>query len=152
MLVWRICKARFAESALSGEGARLFAGRWNQQGVPLVYTSNSLALAAIELFVHLDPSAAPDDLVSIRIEVPEELKMDRVEVKDLPKDWRRMDSDQLREIGSAWAISRRSAALEVPSAAVEGEWNILLNPAHSDFNKIKVIKENPFHYDERMFR
>ena len=62
------------------------------------------------------------------------------------------DSDQLREIGSAWAISRRSAALEVPSAAVEGEWNILLNPAHSDFNKIKVIKENPFHYDERMFR
>lgn len=152
MLVWRICKARFAESALSGEGARLFAGRWNQQGVPLVYTSNSLALAAIELFVHLDPSAAPDDLVSIRIEVPEELKMDRVEVKGLPKDWRRMDSDQLREIGSAWAISRRSTALEVPSAAVEGEWNILLNPAHSDFNKIKVIKENPFLYDERMFR
>ena len=152
MLVWRICKARFAESALSGEGARLFAGRWNQQGVPLVYASNSLALAAIELFVHLDPSDAPDDLVSIRIEVPEELKMDRVEVKDLPKDWRRMDSDQLREIGSAWAISRCSAALEVPSAAVEEEWNILLNPAHSDFNKIKVIKENPFHYDERMFR
>jgi RES domain-containing protein len=152
MYVWRICKARYAESALSGEGARLFAGRWNRQGVPVVYTSRSLALAAVELFVHLDPSNAPADLVSLCIEIPSRLKIDRVQVEDLPALWRRMDSDRLREIGGSWVASMRSVGLEVPSAAIDGEWNVLLNPAHPDFRHVTNLKAKAFLYDERMFR
>ena len=63
MQIWRICRERFADEAFSGTGARRFGGRWNSPGVPMVYASSSLALAAIELFVHLEPNQQPSDLV-----------------------------------------------------------------------------------------
>jgi RES domain-containing protein len=152
MHVWRISKAKFAESAFSGEGARLFDGRWNFEGVPMVYTSSSLALAAIEFFVHLDPSDAPDDLVSMKAELPDELRMERTHEGQLPPNWRRVDNNYLQKLGSDWAKSKSSVVLLVPSAVVEEEWNVLLNPRHPDFAAIAVEPAKPFRYDERMFK
>lgn len=152
MDVWRLSKARFAGSAFSGEGARLFEGRWNFAAVPMVYTSTSLALAAIEFFVHLDPSAAPHDLVSVQAKIPDTLRLDKVAIEELSSDWRRIDNRNLQQLGTDWARSKKSVALAVPSAALEGEWNVLLNPAHADFAKIEVSSAKPFRYDERMFR
>src|SRR5262249_1395597 len=148
MRVWRLSKAKFAESAFSGEGARLFEGRWNFAGAPMVYTSTSLALAAMEFFVHLEPGDAPSDLVSAQADIPGELPREKVDSRKLPADWRRLDNQDLQKWGSDWARSKRSVALEVPSAVVEGEWNVLLNPAHPDFHKIKVAPAKAFHYDE----
>jgi RES domain-containing protein len=54
--------------------------------------------------------------------------------------------------GPGWVRSKRSVAFEVPSAVVEGEWNVLLNPAHADFSKIEIAPATPFRYDERMFK
>ena len=152
MRVWRISKRKYANSAFSGEGARLFDARWNFAGVPMVYTSSSLALAAIELFVHLDPNEAPSALVSLMAEVPDELRVERITMDALPDDWYRIDNKHLQRIGTDWAKSLSSVALIVPSAAVGGEWNILLNPAYPDFAKISLNIAKPFHYDERMFR
>jgi len=151
MQVWRICKAKFTETAFSGEGARLYAGRWNPAGVRMVYASQSLALAAVEFFVHLDPSVAPDDLVSMSAILPDD-KVERLDISELPKDWRSMDHPVPRKIGAEWAVSKRSVALQVPSVAVEGEWNLLLNPLHPGFAKIKIGKPKPFQFDARMFR
>jgi len=152
MYVWRLSKARFAEAAFSGEGAKLYEGRWNFAGTPMVYTSTSLALAAIEVFVHLDPTDAPDDLVSVRAEIPDDLYRQKVDIQALPSGWRKADNKDLRQIGSEWAKSTRSVALQVPSAVVEDEWNVLLNPAHPEFLRIKIASPRPFRYDERMFR
>jgi RES domain-containing protein len=152
MRVWRISKAKYAHSAFSGEGTRLFDGRWNIAGIPMVYTSTSLALAAIEFFVHLDPSEAPPGLVSLTAKVPDNLSVERVEIGQLPRDWRRTDHRHLQQFGTDWVRSQRSVALVVPSAAVESEWNVLLNPAHPDFRKIEIGQRSPFHYDERMFK
>jgi RES domain-containing protein len=152
MRVWRISKARYAHSAFSGEGARLFDARWNFAGSPMVYTSSSLALAAIEYFVHLDPSEAPSALVSLIAEVPDALAIERIDFAQLPNDWRRVDNSHLQQLGSDWVKSLRSVALIVPSAAVLGEWNVLLNPAHPDFRKIEIGEALPFQYDERMFK
>jgi RES domain-containing protein len=152
MRVWRISKEKYARSAFSGEGARLFDGRWNIAGIPMVYTSTSLALAAIEFFVHLDPSEAPIGLVSVMAEVPDDVLVEQLDNRQLPRDWRRTDHKILQQLGTDWARSQRSVALVVPSAAVEGEWNVLLNPAHPDFRKIEIGQPRPFHYDERMFR
>lgn len=152
MQLWRISKARFANKSFSGEGARLFGGRWNFAGVPMIYTSPSLALAAIEFFVHLDPSDAPEDLVSISAALPDELPTEQVDVLRLPAHWRRIDNEHLQKFGSDWASSMRTVALIVPSAAIDGEWNVLLNPVHADFSKIKIAPLKPFHYDERMFK
>ncbi len=153
MQVWRIGKARFAASAFTGEGARLYSGRWNPAGVRMVYTSPSLALAAIEFFVHLDPSVAPDDLVSTAAAFPSSPTMlHRVRLEDLPSDWRTIDNPALQIIGDDWIDARNSVALEVPSVAVEGEWNVLLNPEHPDFAKITLSQSKLFHFDKRMFK
>jgi RES domain-containing protein len=45
--VWRICRRPFAD--LSGEGARLYGGRWNAPGRPLIYAAESAALAVLEV-------------------------------------------------------------------------------------------------------
>ena len=152
MRVWRISKANYAHSAFSGEGARLFDARWNFAGVSMVYTSTSLALAAIEFFVHLDPSEAPTGPVSLAADVPDNLAVERVEIAQLPDGWRRTDNRLLQQLGSDWIKSQRSVALIVPSAVVEGEWNVLLNPVHPDFGKVEINEPQPFHYDERMFK
>jgi len=152
MRVWRISKAKYAHSAFSGEGARLFDARWNFAGTPMVYTSSSLALAAIEYFVHLDPSEAPMGLVSLMAEVPDNLAGERVEIAELPHSWRRTDNKPLQQLGTEWVKSQRSVALVVPSATVEGEWNVLLNPRHHEFKKVQIDEPRPFQYDQRMFQ
>ena len=152
MRIWRICRARFAAEAFSGHGARRFGGRWNSPGVPMVYASSSLALAAIELFVHLEPNQQPDDLVAISATLPESEPAQRLEPEHLPPAWWTDDFDPLRAIGDKWIQERRSLAIEVPSAALRMEWNVLLNPEHPAISHIRIEKPQPFHFDGRMFR
>lgn len=151
MRIWRLVRARHAATALSGEGARIAGGRWNHRGVSIAYCASSLSLATLELFVHVDPSSAPDDLVAVEVELPdppEELADDA-----LPQDWRAVPApDALKDIGSAWARSSRSLALGVPSAIVKRERNVLLNPAHPDFSRVKIIETAPFSFDPRMWK
>ncbi len=150
MRLFRICKERFSATALSGEGARLYSGRWNEAGVAMVYCASSRALAAIEFFVHLDPSVAPEDLVMVEVDCPGEMAVEEVSVGDLPARWR-ADEEQTAAIGSEWVRSGRTALLRVPSAVVEGEWNVLLNSAHAEFGRVRVVAQRAFRFDERMF-
>lgn len=152
MMVWRICRAKFAAEAFSGDGARRFGGRWNTPGVPMVYTSSSLALAAIELFVHLDPSQQPDDLVSIAATLSTGEPAQRLEPGNLPPHWWREDFEEPRTIGDRWIRGKGSLAIEVPSAALRTEWNVLVNPLHAAIAQIKIEKPQPFRFDARMFR
>ena len=152
MRIWRICKARFAGEAFSGEGARRFGGRWNSRGVPMVYCSSSLALAAIELFVHLEPNLQPDDLVSIEARLPEGEPARRLRLDELPSDWWTDDFEPLRAIGDGWIREKSSLALLAPSAALRTEWNVLVNPLHPAIAEIEVEAPLPFHFDARMFR
>lgn len=50
---YRLVAPKWAASALNGEGARLYGGRWNSPGRAMVSLSTSRALAALELLVHL---------------------------------------------------------------------------------------------------
>jgi len=118
----------------------------------MVYCSTSLALAALETFVHLDPSTAPEDLVSTAAEIPGEPdSIARVEIQVLPPQWRASENLALREIGKDWVESDRGVALLVPSAIIDGEWNVLLNPAHADFAQVRIDPPRPFQFDARMF-
>ena len=152
MRLRRICRQIHAASAFSGEGARLFGGRWNSPGVRVVYASPTLALAAIETFVHLEPNLRPDDLVSIEAEMADDVAIDRLDLKSLPRRWYEMRDDSLRSFGDLWIRRGDSLALHVPSAAIRGEWNILLNPEHADFRGVKIEKPKRFEFDVRMFR
>ena len=152
MRLWRICRQVHAAGAFSGLGARLYGGRLNSQGVRVIYTSPSLALAAIETFVHLEPNLRPDDLVSIAAELPDDLATERLDLKSLPSKWHALRDESLTTFGDRWILAGKTIALHVPSAAIRGEWNVLLNPEHSDFHKLRIEKPKPFEFDLRMFR
>src|SRR5579871_6497324 len=152
MRFWRICRRRYMAEAASGEGARLFGGRWNSRGVRVVYASTSLALAAIETFVNLEPKLRPPDLVWVEIEIPEEIEASRLRVEDLPAKWFASRDDSLRHFGDEWVAAGETAVLMVPSAAIRGEWNVLLNPMHADFSRITMREPERFEFDLRMFR
>ena len=152
MRFWRICRRRYAAAAATGEGARLYGGRWNSRGVRVVYASTSLALAAVETFVNLEPNLRPADLASIEGEIPDTVEIARIDVKVLPAGWHETRDESLRAFGDDWIRVGQSAALLVPSAAIRGEWNFLLNPMHPDYSMILFRDPMPFEFDVRMFR
>jgi RES domain-containing protein len=152
MQIWRICRARYAAEAFSGHGARRFGGRWNTPGVPMVYASTSLALAAIELFVHLEPNQQPDDLVSIAAALPDGEPAMRLEPDGLPRGWWTDDVESLRTLGDQWIRNATSLAIEVPSAALRVEWNVLVNLLHAHIGELRIEPPQPFVFDARMFR
>jgi RES domain-containing protein len=150
MRVWRLCRAAHADTAFSGDGARRYGGRSNSRGAPMVYCSSSLALAAIELFVHLEPVQAPDDLVAIVATLPEGEPARIITTGELPHDWW-SDPEITRALGDAWIRSGSSLALKVPSVPIRTEWNVLVNPLHPRMREMKVDAPEPFVFDARMF-
>jgi RES domain-containing protein len=149
VLTWRIC--RNAHQALDGEGARLNGGRWNSEGVAAVYTSSSLALAALEYLAHVDIDDVPDDLVAMAIELPDDAGVETVAVKDLPADWSRgPDHPACVAIGDAWAAEGAALVLLVPSAIVPEEQNVLINPGHPRAGEVAVRSVRPFAFDPRL--
>lgn len=151
MQVWRLFPARYRDAAFTGVGGHYAARRWNHLGTLMVYTATSRALAALEYFVNLEPNEAPDDLLMAEAAVPDEL-IETLDLKLLPRNWRSLNNQRCRDLGSEWAASGRSVALKVPSVVVDGDWNVLLNPKHPDFSKVKIGPAKAFRYDERMFR
>ncbi len=146
---WRIVRARHSATALSGDGAARFGGRWNPRGVAVVYTSSTKSLAALENLVHLNPPV-PVRYVALRLEFDDAL-LETFPLKSLPDDWR-LEPPPLstQKIGGDWVKDARSAVLAVPSVIISGEPNYLLNPAHPDFRKIVVGKPEKFAFDPRL--
>ncbi len=153
MLVWRICKQAHVPGAFSGIGAEKYGGRWNHKGDRMVYTSSSLSLASLELFVHLEPALIPSDLYSIGATIPDTVSCEEVKLGELPANWRDYPAPaRLQDIGSAWLRERRSFLLIVPSAVNPEEKNILINPAHPESTAITNVATKPFHFDPRTWK
>jgi RES domain-containing protein len=149
--VWRL--TRRIHSAVDGEGSRLFGGRWSPPGVPVVYTSATASLAALEYLVHLTVDQAPDDLVLISVDLPQQLPVANVAVRDLPADWRSYPApENLAQLGRAWAGELAAPALRVPSAVVPHEANYLLNPRHPRFDEMVIGPPEQFFLDPRLWR
>ena len=152
MLVYRIATSTHVND-LSGEGARLHGGRWNHRGTAVIYTSETRSLATVELLVHVSLSFAPTDLKMATIEVPDEPAPEVVDVAALPPNWRGFPAPpELADLGTSWARSGRSLLLRVPSAVVEREHNILINPAHPDIARIALAGVEDFLLDQRLAR
>ena len=151
LTVWRLLTARFARSAFSGEGARVYGGRWNRKGTPMVYTAGSQSLAMLEMLVQDEPLRAR--YVMLPAALPKNLKIERVTPAQLPADWRDPGArDQLQAIGTDWVNRGSSAALAVPSAVIPSETNYLLNPLHPAMARIVIGKPQDFITDLRLRR
>jgi RES domain-containing protein len=146
--LWRICRKAF--EALDGEGARLYGGRWNSEGIAVVYLSTTLALAALEYLVHVDVSMAPSDLVSVDVDVPDDVSQEQIGLEWLPSDWSASsDHPACADFGDDWVRRGESCLLFVPSAVIPASWNALLNPAHPDARRLTRVTE-PFRFDRRL--
>jgi RES domain-containing protein len=148
---FRLVKAKHAATAFSGEGARLVGGRWNLAGTPLVYASESLSLAALETFVHLQPVDRRISYVWFRVDIAANVAIDTPST--LPKTWRdEPPSEDTQLLGSQWAEQNKFVVLRVPSMLVPGEHNLLLNPLHTHFKRLKISAPQPFDFDGRLWK
>ena len=149
---WRIFKPRHASNAFTGEGARLFGGRLNSKGVAVVYTAQSVSLAALEMLFHLQSADILKAYVVASATFDASL-VSEVAAAALPAGWRsNPPPPTMKRLGDGWIAKARSAVLRLPSAVVEKEHNYLLNPRHADFAKIKMGEAEPFTFDQRLVK
>ncbi len=148
---YRIVAPRWADDALSGEGARKYGGRWNSPGKPMVYLGGSQALCALELLVHLTtPLSRSKPYRMIEIGIPKQMVSD-YPANILPDGWRKYPPGQLTmEVGDDWLRAGSQLALRIPSVIIPEETNILLNPQHPDFSKIEHFGTAAFNFDPRL--
>ena len=150
MRAYRIVKASRAAEAFSGEGARLFGGRWNLPGSPVVYCAESRALAALESLGHFQGAERRVRFVVFAIEVPDD-GIETIDLSGLDAAWRSPEPGRpTQEAGSAWQRAMRSVALRVPSVHVPDEWCVLLNPEHPDTRRVLVDYPVDYAFDERL--
>ena len=151
MRVWRIASATHA--VFDGEGARRHGSRWTPRGLPAVFTSATLSLAALERFVHTDSDLELTDLLAVPVEIDDDIAIEAVEVETLPADWRTFPAPPaLALIGEQWFRSSRTAVLSIPSVVVPHERNFVLNPTHRKFARIMIGRSEPFTFDPRMWK
>ncbi len=152
MIVYRLANKKYSED-LTGTGAEITGGRWNFKGTKLLYTADSRALCMSEIAVHTPVGIMPQDYYLITIEIPDFSQMKLIEPETLPKDWRKFPySKSTQELGENLIKSNEYLYIKVPSAVVQGDYNILINPLHADFEKVKIIKTEKFNFDERLFK
>ena len=149
--LYRICTTEHI-SDLSGTGARIYGGRWNHPGYPIVYSSGSRSLAALEFLVHVPMALAPDNLSIAEITITEKIKRESITPEGLPVNWRGYPApEQLANIGTKWIKSKSSLLLDIPSAVVDQEVNTLINPLHPDIKHVSLANIEKFYFDSRLF-
>ncbi|MBB5421707.1 RES domain-containing protein [Paraburkholderia atlantica] len=150
LTVWRVVTERYADTAFSGEGARLYGGRWNPKGVAMVYTAHTQSLALLEMLVQDSPLRAHYVMIPARF--PERI-VERIDPATLAADWRDISArGELQQIGATWSQARASAVLAVPSAVVPAEFNYLFNPHHTDFAHVEIGAREEWLTDPRLLR
>lgn len=138
---------------LSGKGAETTGGRWNRVGTPVLYTASSASLACLETVVHLNGGGLPLNRFLVEIDVPDDVWAARevLPARHLPVGWAAVPPGRVSlQIGAGWLSSCSSALLAVPSVIVPEEFNVLINPAHPDTQRIKARKLRAWYYDQRV--
>jgi RES domain-containing protein len=147
---FRIVQAHRAATAVTGEGARRYGGRWNPPGQPAVYLAESRALAALEVLVHAPREAIPLEWRIFDVEIPDQWIQTPNDVP-LPGDWRAYPSSSAaRAFGGEWLQRRAYPAIKLPSAIIPQEFALLLNPLHPDVGNLEIPEPAPFHFDPRL--
>jgi len=148
---WRIAKQKHHSTGLIGEGARLYGGRWNPIGTPVIYAAESLSLATLEIIVHLENEQL---LYSRFVKIPVTFERSLVfslPRDKLPEDWNSLPpSESTQKMGQKWIDQAKYAILKIPSTVTREEHNFLINPAHPNFEGIEFGNPQRFEFDERL--
>lgn len=152
MKLYRLAKDRFIRD-LTGEGARLYGGRWNRKGTGVLYTAENRSLATVEYLVHLPMTVLPSDLFLAELTIPDGIGFQEIHPDKLPLRWRDYPApSELADFGEEWVRRGEALLLRVPSSIVAGEWNFLVNPKHPLFDRVLLDQVVPFDIDRRLLR
>ncbi|MFT3702414.1 MAG: RES family NAD+ phosphorylase [Agriterribacter sp.] len=147
--VFRISKCQYVDD-LRGTGAANFSGRWHSKGTYILYTAATPSLALLESVVHI-ASIPVADYCMICLEIPDD-KIAVISTDQLPVNWFANPAPAaLGMIGDNFIRKNEHFALQLPSAVMPEENNILINPNHKDFNKVKIVYRRTIPIDRRFF-
>jgi RES domain-containing protein len=152
MEAYRLSREKFA-GTLSGKGAALKGARWNSIGVELIYTAANRSLAMAEVAVHFTLATLPGDYMMVTIFIPDDISIQKLNVVDLPPDWNTFPHPSTTQIiGDQFIANNKFCVLQIPSAVTKGDYNLLINPNHADFKRIKITTKDKFPFDKRIFK
>ena len=150
MIVYRLTKEKYKDE-LSGRGAELYGGKWNNKGYQIIYTGESRALCTTEVAVHIPLGIVPQDYFLQSIQLPK-LKLCEIQEQNLDKDWRNFPHEiSTKLVGDNFIKENRFLIMKVPSAVIQDEYSYLINPNHKQYSKVKLLKVEPFKFDNRLF-
>jgi RES domain-containing protein len=145
--LYRIADERFGPE--NGEGARIHGGRWNSPGRAVIYSCTTYAGAMLEKLVHTGRQI-PKHQVCVTFEAPDTLPVTTLSVEKLA-GWQWADFLVSRSAVDAWLQRQESPILLVPSVIFEVERNALINPAHPEAQRIRLVSLEPVRWDDRLF-
>ncbi len=148
MNIYRLTSGEYKKD-LSGNGSRLFGGRWNSVGMHAVYCTEHISLAVLEMLVHLKKFSQPHNYHLVTISIPDSIKPASIQLSRLKKNWKD-DISYSQFMGDAFLKQQPSLLLAVPSAIVEAENNFIINPKHPDISKIRISSARLFEFDKRL--
>jgi len=152
MEAFRLSREKYA-APLSGKGAAMKGARWNSVGVELIYTASNRSLAMAEIAVHLTLATVPKDYVMLTLYLPDHISLQKLTVADFPDDWNAFPHpNSTQAVGDKFISDNKYCVLQIPSAVTQGDFNLLVNPYHSEFSKIKIIEMEKIPFDERIFK
>lgn len=151
MNTYRIGQTKYAADR-KGSG---IDGRWNSRGRYVIYTGGSLALSCLEKLAHTaGTSLYTGDFSVTMFNVPAKLAIKEISLEQLTRlspDWQKVLNYPITQmLGDTWLQKMETAVLKVPSAIIDLEYNYLFNPAHPDFEKVKITAIKKFSFDERL--
>ncbi|OLY92725.1 hypothetical protein BUE76_13115 [Cnuella takakiae] len=149
MILYRLAALKYAQD-LTGEGSRLYGGRWNLPGTPCIYTAENRALAVLEYSVNVDLHLIPRTLQIIQLQVPDD-SITICNIPDLPGNWKDVPAPaHTQRFGSRLLQAKETLMIKVPSTVVPQEFNFLINPLHPGMQQVRVLAIEDFVYDPRI--
>lgn len=150
MILYRACSYKYQHD-LSGSGARINGGRWNSPGKAALYTSGTKSLAMLEVLTNTPLAILRSDFSIITIEITGGFSTDEYTLQDLPAGWNEYPVPvSIIRMGDRWLAAGKSLLLRVPSAIVPSEYNLIINPAHPDFSKVRITGTEKLVIDKRV--
>lgn len=149
---WRVVHRKYADAVFSSEGARRFGGRWNSPGTPMVYTADSLALAMLEVMVHVPSYRQLYRRIACAITFSAE-EVQRVARDALPNQWFLPETSmQTQQYGDQWVEAGNALVLQVPSVVVPHACNYIFNPLHTAWSKVHFHEPENLYVDPRLIK
>lgn len=151
MELYRITQEIYCDD-LTGNGAKIFGGRWNSEGLQALYTASSRSLALLETLAHTPAKILQlKSYILVTLFVPDTVPSQAIDFKELPERWDASDIHPFtQKAGDNFLLQNNNLLLSAPSVLMPEENIFVLNPLHSDMKKVKIVQKREIRFDHRM--